>query len=114
MYWKGPVREKRAQERRYKHLGEEGVVVSFTVITSPPISFSGQVKYVVGLIEVGGEKVMAQIVGESTNGEVVVGIGDRVVGVMRKLYEDGDEGVITYGTKFKRISKVKIKYQNSK
>jgi uncharacterized OB-fold protein len=55
--------------------------------------------YAVGIIELDeGAKITAQIVDCDVN---ELNIGDEVEVVFRKIREDGKEGVISYGYKFK-------------
>ena len=97
MYWKNAVEVWRSSNRRYKHLGCVGKIVTWTVVTTPPESFKKQRNIVVVIVEMeNGIRVTGQLVGSKTNYKV----GDKVVGVLRKLYENGEEGVIAYGTKF--------------
>ncbi len=74
-------------------LGEEGVVVSYTVV------HNGDLKrpYVVALIELDcGARLISQLTCEAEEARV----GMRVKRVFRKYGEDGEEGIIYYGTKF--------------
>lgn len=88
--------------KRYRFLGEKGKLVTWSKVYNPPLSFRDQVSYVVGLVEVRGERTMGQLVGV---GEEELEAGMEVVGVLRRLYADGEEGVIVYGTKFKPVDK---------
>ena len=97
MYWKNPVKIWRETGKRYRFLGKIGVLVSWTKIGNPPVSFAKQRNYFVGLVDFGKEgRFIAQLVG--VNGEPRKGA--KVEGVLRRLYEDGEDGVICYGTKF--------------
>ena len=61
--------------------------------------FKNNSPYAVGIIELDeGAKITAQIVDCDVN---ELNIGDEVEVVFRKIREDGKEGVISYGYKFK-------------
>lgn len=61
--------------------------------------FKNNSPYAVGIIELDeGAKVTAQIVDCDLDD---INIGDEVEVVFRKIREEGKEGVITYGYKFK-------------
>lgn len=110
MYWKNAVRSWREQERRYRYLGKVGRLVSWTRVHTAPESFGGRCGYVVGIVEMkNGERAMGEVVGVSQyHGDTVsLRVGERVEGVLRRLYEDGKDGVISYGTKFRKIVKRK-------
>lgn len=84
----------REKRERYKHLDKVGKVISFTKIHEAPDGFKGQ--YMVGIVEVDKGKTVGQVVGE-------VKIGDRVVGVLRKLGDSPKQEVIEYGVKWKKL-----------
>lgn len=74
-----------------------GEIVSFTVIHTPPEGFEEYAPYAVGLIKLAeGTAVSGQLVGDISKIEV----GKKVRSVFRKMYEDGEGGVIHYGVKF--------------
>lgn len=101
MYWKNPVRSWRKQQDRYQYLNQEGRLVSWTRIHTPPVSFVQQTNYIVGIIKLkSGKQVTAQLV-EIDQSQLKKGL--KVKGILRKLYEDGEAGVITYGVKFKPL-----------
>lgn len=78
-------------------LKDVGKIVSFTTINSAPRGFEQQTPYVVGVIKLAdGVTITTQVVGPQ---EAVV-VGKRVSGVFRKIHEDGEAGLITYGLKF--------------
>ncbi len=85
---------------KYK-LAERGEVVTWTVISNAPIGFEKYVPYVVALIELeDGCKLLSQVVDIDPD-EVVSGL--KVEAVFRKIKEDGKEGIIHYGYKFRPI-----------
>ena len=82
-------------------LAERGEVVTWTVISNAPIGFQKYVPYVVALIELeDGCKLLSQVV-DIDPAEVVGGL--KVEAVFRRIKEDGDEGIIQYGYKFRPI-----------
>jgi uncharacterized OB-fold protein len=82
-------------------LHERGEVITWTMISSPPIGFEKYAPYVVALIELDdGCKLLSQVV-DVTPEEVTAGL--RVEAVFRKVKEDGHDGIIQYGYKFRPI-----------
>lgn len=76
-----------------------GEVFSYTVVYAPREGFEFQVPYVIGIVKLDeGPLVLSQIVDA---GEEDVDVGARVKMVFRKVAEDGRDGVIRYGYKFK-------------
>jgi hypothetical protein len=77
--------------------GERGTVVSYTVVYDSPDEFKLQKPYVVALIKLDdGPLITSQVVCDPDRVEV----GMRVVKAFRKYFEEGDAGIIYYGTKF--------------
>lgn len=77
----------------------KGVVESLTIVHSAPEGYENKAPYVIGLILLSnGEKVVSEIV-ECKN----VSIGNKVEPCLRRIYTDGDDGIIYYGTKFKVV-----------
>ena len=82
-------------------LSEQGEVVTWTIINNAPIGFEKYVPYIVALIELeDGCKLLSQIV-DIEAGEVSSGM--KVEAVFRRIKEDGKEGIINYGYKFRPI-----------
>ncbi|RLI98022.1 MAG: transcriptional regulator [Candidatus Aenigmatarchaeota archaeon] len=80
----------------FKFTGK-GTIVSHTVIRTAPSGFEKSTPYVVGIVKLDeGPQISGQIVG----GIREVEIGKKVKPVFRKMYEDGDGGLIHYGFKF--------------
>lgn len=79
----------------------KGKVYSYTLITSPPTGFELEAPYILAIIELEeGAKLTAQVV----DGDFEkVKIGSPVKMVFRKIQEDGPEGLIHYGFKFKLV-----------
>jgi len=80
----------------------EGKIYTYSIINTPTDEFKTIAPYVVAIVELDdGAKITTQIV--DCNPEDVK-IGDEVEMVFRKIREEGDDGVISYGFKF-RIKK---------
>lgn len=76
-----------------------GDVYSFSTIYEPPSGFEGYAPYTVAMVRLAeGPTVMAQLT--DVDPEAVF-IGMPVEMVTRKLSEDGDNGLIVYGYKFR-------------
>ena len=74
-----------------------GEVVSYTIIRTAPSGFEKQAPYVVAIVKLEeGPQIAGQIVGDKDN----VRIGKPVRSVFRRMYEDGEDGLIHYGFKF--------------
>jgi len=95
---KSPVKIWREKEERCKYLDRVGRVVSFTKIYEPPNGLKGRCTVV--MVKVNKEKVVGQLV-DCKNDSLE--IGDKVVGVIRRLGESLDQEVIEYGVKWKRL-----------
>lgn len=79
-------------------LAETGKLLTFTIIRVPPDPFEDQAPYAVGIAELAdGVKLTAQVVDCDFAG---LKVGMRVRLEFRKLYEEGEAGVIYYGYKF--------------
>ena len=76
--------------------------VTYSVIRSAPDDFKKVAAYAVAVIELEeGAKLTAQLVDCDVDN---LEIGDPVEMVFRKIREDGEDGVISYGFKF-RVTK---------
>lgn len=77
----------------------EGKIHSYSVINTPSDEFKLIAPYAVAIIELKeGAKVPSQIIDCDPED---IEIGDDVEMVFRKITEDGKDGVISYGFKFK-------------
>ena len=86
---------------RHKFAGT-GKIVSFSLVTSPPEGFKFEAPYVMAIVELDeGARLMTQIV--DWQGKRELRIGDSVELVFRKIQEEGPEGIIQYGFKFKPV-----------
>ncbi|NOX60983.1 MAG: Zn-ribbon domain-containing OB-fold protein [Chloroflexi bacterium] len=80
-------------------LSGKGEVYSFTTVYEPPANFQEQAPYSIALIKLEeGPMLTAQLTDVEPN---QVHIGMPVEMVTRKLMQDGDEGLIQYGYKFR-------------
>jgi uncharacterized protein len=78
-----------------------GKIYSYSEVNAPPEGFELEAPYVLAIVELAeGPKITAQIVEVR---EKDVKIGDSVEMVFRKIKEDGEEGLIHYGFKFRKI-----------
>lgn len=76
-----------------------GVIESFTVVYNAPKDFENQVPYILALIKLeNGEKITSQIVDSDK-----IDIGMKVEPCLRRLYSDGEDGLICYGAKFRVV-----------
>lgn len=79
------------------NLPETGKLVTYTIIHVAPSRFVDQVPYAVGIVEFdGGTRAMMQVVDVSED-KIKIGMPVRIE--FRKLYSDGEAGVICYGYK---------------
>lgn len=77
----------------------KGVVESFTIVHTAPKGFENNIPYILALILLdNGEKTVSEIV-DCKN----ISIGSKVGPCLRRVYTDGEEGIITYGTKFRVV-----------
>jgi len=75
----------------------EGVVESFTEVYSTSTAFEREVPYILAIIRLDeGAALTSQVVCDPDE----LDIGTRVRAIFRKIGEDGDKGIIHYGTKF--------------
>ncbi len=80
-------------------LPKKGRVLSYTVIRAPPKSYLKYSPYVVALVELeDGTRVLAQLTDIEPN-EVKSGMV--VEAVFRRYREQGEDGIIEYGIKFR-------------
>jgi uncharacterized OB-fold protein len=79
-------------------LAEKGKVLTYTIIRVPPHQFVDQAPYAVGIAELDdGVKLTGQIVDCDFED---LKIGQRVKIEFRKVYDEGEAGIICYGYKF--------------
>ncbi len=79
-------------------LAEKGKVISYTVIRVPPQQFIDQAPYAVGIVKLDdGVNLMAQIV-DCDFEDLKVGMRVRIE--FRKIFDEGEAGILCYGYKF--------------
>ncbi len=82
-------------------LPKRGEVVTWTVITNPPKGFEKYAPYIVGLIELeDGLTVLSQVVDIEPED---VSSGLKVEACFRRVKEDGKDGILQYGYKFRPV-----------
>lgn len=97
-----PVKIWRNQRKIQLLLGLKGKIVSFSKVYVPPQGFESQAPYVVVLVKLDrGINYTAQFVDCSEENIVT---GQRVIAVLRRTKNPGEEGIIPYGIKFKPIT----------
>ncbi|WP_423792189.1 Zn-ribbon domain-containing OB-fold protein [Methanocaldococcus indicus] len=81
-------------------LSGRGKIYSYSVVHVPPKDFEKLAPYVIAIVELEeGTKITAQI--DCKPEDVYIGMPVEVV--FRRIKEDGDDGVIVYGYKFKPV-----------
>lgn len=75
-----------------------GEIVSYTTIHVAPAGFEKSVPYNIALVKLDDGPVVSGIVVDRN-----IAIGKRVKAVFRRLYADGEGGLINYGFKFELI-----------
>jgi uncharacterized OB-fold protein len=89
----------REAQTHYRFSGR-GEIYSHTTVYHPPAGFEEYAPYTVALVKLEeGPLVTAQLTDMDPE---EVEIGQKVEMVTRKMREDGPDGVITYGYKFRR------------
>lgn len=74
-----------------------GRIATYTIIRSAPEGYEDQVPYAIGVVEMDeGPMIAGQVVGDIN----ALKTGVRVRTAFRKIYEDGEAGVIHYGLKW--------------
>ncbi len=82
-------------------LSGTGEVYSFTTMYSVPQGYEAQKPYTVALIRLDDGPIISAQLTDVESEDVHIGL--RVEMVTRKLREDGDEGQIIYGYKFRPL-----------
>ncbi len=91
-----PKCRRKGDLKKYRLRGK-GRIHSYTIIHAPPAGFEKRVPYCIAIIELDeGPKITGEVVGDLKS----IGIGKRVRATFRKIYEDGDDGIIHYGLKW--------------
>ena len=82
-----------------KEMPRQGKIVSWTKVFVGPEGFEKMLPYYLALIELSNKaRVLAQVVDSE---EKAIRIGAKVQKVFRKIVDPSEEGVISYGYKFK-------------
>ncbi len=82
-------------------LPRKGVIETFTIIRQAPSKYELYVPYAVAVVKLeNGVKVLSQITDCEPD---KLQIGMPVEAVIRRLYDDGENGVIHYGFKFRPV-----------
>jgi hypothetical protein len=72
--------------------------VTWSIVRVAPEGFENQTPYAVGILELeNGQRLTGQIIDVDYNS---LKKGDTLFATFRKIYEDGDKGVIEYGLKW--------------
>ena len=98
-----PSCRRKGKIESFKFSGK-GRIHTFSEVHVPPSGYELEAPYVLAIIELeegGGAMVTGQVVGIS---DADVKIGDNVEMIFRKILDDGQEGLLHYGYKF-RLSK---------
>jgi len=75
----------------------EGEVVAATVVHEAVGDYDSETPYTLAVIELDeGARITTQVVEE-------VEVGDRVEACFRRVSDEGDEGIVQYGTKFRPV-----------
>jgi uncharacterized OB-fold protein len=90
----------RQAKKNYQYLGKKGKIISCTRVNNAPEDYSPWVPYWAGLVDIGkGQRVAVQMVLETQS----LKVGDRVIGVLRRLKPPKKGEIIEYGVKYKVI-----------
>ncbi len=85
-----------------KEFSGEGQVVSATVVHDAVGDYESETPYTLAVVELDeGTRLTSQVV-DSGEGERVEK-GDRVEACFRRVSDQGDEGIVQYGTRFKPV-----------
>lgn len=96
-----PVKIWRNQRKIQSQLGLSGKIISYSKVYVPPVGFESQAPYVVVMVKLDtGKNCTAQLVDW---GQENIVTGQKVIAILRRTKNPGDEGVIPYGIKFKPI-----------
>lgn len=79
------------------NLSDEGEILSYTIIHTPPSNFSDEAPYAMAVVRLGGEaNVLTQVVDCDFDD---LKVGGKVRVEFRRIQEDGKSGVLQYGYK---------------
>jgi len=84
-----------------KQMPTEGKIYSFTEVHAAPTGFEHETPYYIAIIELpNGVKVLTQLV-DSPDEKIKIGAQAKMC--FRRIFEEGEEGIIAYGFKFKVV-----------
>ena len=90
--------ECKSREFEDTRLADKGKILTFTIIRVPPHQFVDQAPFAVGIVELDdGVKLTGQVVDCDFED---IKIGMRVKTEFRKIYNEGESGILCYGYKF--------------
>lgn len=79
-------------------IAEQGKLITYTIIRVPPHQYADQAPYAVGIAELDdGVRLTAQIV-DCDFADIRIGM--RLKLEFRKVFQEGDSGILCYGYKF--------------
>lgn len=97
-----PPRSWRHHQNRMDGWGQEGTLLSWSVVRVGPVGLVEKTPYVVGLVElVQGKRMLAQITDVDLKD---LRAGMKCTGVVRRLCVPAEDQLITYGVKFVPVS----------
>ena len=85
---------------KYK-LPEKGKLMTYTIVRSPPKGFEKMTPYVLGMIKLEDGTTITAPLSDVLPDQVSIGMP--VEAVFRKVFEDGESGIIEYATKFRPV-----------
>ena len=89
--------ECKSQEFETVNLQREGKLLTYTIIRVAPSQFVDQTPYAIGIVELNdGVKILSQIADCDLD---KLEIGQKVRIEFRKIYQEGEAGIICYGYK---------------
>jgi len=97
-----PIKLWRRQKYIPELLKQEGKIISWTIVRTPPQGLKEFAPYTAALIQLeSGEKIAGQIVDHDLS---MLKPGMKVKAVLRKVRASDKEGVIPYGIKFSCVT----------
>lgn len=94
-----PVKQWRRQKKVASLINQEGILVQWTIIRTPPKSFIKEAPYPVIIVQMdNGKKMIGQLVDWQPSD---LQKGKKIIAVLRKSFSEDKEGVIAYTIKFK-------------
>ena len=95
-----PACRRRVKVEQFQCSGK-GSIETFTIIRVAPEGFEEQAPYAVAIIRMDeGPRISGQVIGDFSQ----LDFGKRVETVVRKMTEDGPEGLISYAAKWRVVA----------